>query len=138
MISSRSFFASLAVLMLVGCGASQARKTAGPTKNPNLITHEEIAAVMGDNDNAYDVIRRLRPSFLRTRGVSTMGRSDEPVLVVYLDMVKVAGTSYAALKGISSAHIRSIEYLNGIDATTRFGTDHGAGAILVSTRGPVE
>lgn len=127
----------LAVLAIIACGPTKP-KTASASKNPNLITRDEIAAVVSEQPTAYDVIRTLRPAFLRTRGSSTMGLSAEPVLVVYLDMIKVDGPSTTNLRRISSAQIRSIEYLNGIDATTRFGTDHGAGAILISTRGPIE
>ncbi len=138
MIKHRSVFGVLAFALLVGCGSAQTGKSTAISKKPNFISRAEIVSVVGDNDNAYDVIRRLRPSFLRTRGVSTMGSSREPALVVYVDMVKVNGSGGANLRAISAAQIGSIEYLNGIDATTRFGTDHGAGAILISTRGPVE
>jgi hypothetical protein len=128
-------FAASAIVALLGCGP-KAVHPAGTTKNPNLITQNEVASVISDNATAYDVIRKLRPAFLRSRGVSTMGLSAEPILVVYLDMVKVVGSPVTSLKSINAVQIRSIEYLNGIDATTRFGTDHGAGAILISTRGP--
>src|SRR4051812_19292010 len=136
MTKSSSIAGILAAILAIACAPAATTKPSSAAKNPNFISREEVVAVMGDNDNAYDVIRRLRPSFLRTRGTSTMGLSGEPVLVVYLDMVKVSGSSFTNLKAISAAQIRSIEYLNGIDATTRFGTDHGAGAILISTRGP--
>jgi hypothetical protein len=137
MTKPRFLLSLIAVSAIIACGPTKAR-TSSASKNPNLITRDEIAAVMADHPTAYDVIRTLRPAFLRTRGSSTMGLSAEPVLVVYLDMIKVDGTSSTNLRRIPSAQIRSIEYLNGIDATTRFGTDHGAGAILISTRGPIE
>lgn len=138
MTKSKSVSGILGLVLLVGCVSGQTTRKSVVANKPNLITRDEIVAVMADNDNAYDVIKRLRPAFLRTRGVSTMGGSSEPALVVYLDMMRVSGRSTTQLRAISAAQIRSIEYLNGIDATTRFGTDHGAGAILISTRGPVE
>jgi hypothetical protein len=138
MTKARFVPALLAFSMIVACGPTRTRTASSPSRDPNLITRDEIVSVMSDHPTAYDVIRALRPSYLRTRGSSTMGLSAEPVLVVYLDMIKVDGTSTANLKRIPSAQIRTIQYLNSIDATTRFGTDHGAGAILISTRGPVE
>jgi hypothetical protein len=38
------------------------------------------------------------------------------------------------LSGISDDHVERISLLSPIDATTRFGTDHASGAIMVVTR----
>jgi hypothetical protein len=35
---------------------------------------------------------------------------------------------------MSADYIREIHYINASDATTRFGTDHVGGAILITTR----
>jgi hypothetical protein len=38
-----------------------------------------------------------------------------------------------ALKEITVQEVREIRHLDGRDATMQYGTDHGAGAILVTT-----
>lgn len=112
-----------------GGGASAAKQ------NPNLISTEEIVA--SSASNAYEVIQRLRPSFLRTRGAvhGTPGATNamEMVdLVVYLNENRLGGSDQ--LRQISTNDIREIRYFNSSEATTKWGTGHSAGAIQVVSR----
>jgi hypothetical protein len=52
--------------------------------------------------------------------------------MVYLDGTKVGDIS--TLSGIASPPIQFIRWYSGQEATTKWGIDHGAGAIYVSTR----
>ena len=112
-----------------GGGASAAKQ------NPNLISTEEIVA--SSASNAYEVIQRLRPSFLRTRGAvhGTPGATNamEMVdLVVYLNENRLGGSDQ--LRQISTNDIREIRYFNSSEATTKWGTGHSAGAIQIVSR----
>jgi hypothetical protein len=91
-----------------------------------VITQAEIEAT--DVSTALDLIRRLRPEYLRARG----GGSSIGPVAFYLDGVKQQ--SIDALATISKEIVREVRYLNATDATMRFGTDHTGGAVLVSTR----
>ena len=77
----------------------------------------------------WDAIRRLRPQWLRTRGrTSLTGQSpDEPA-------VYVGGTRYGALRDLQRmevAQVARISFIEPIEATTRFGTGHTGGAIMI-------
>ena len=52
-------------------------------------------------------------------------------------MIYVDGVMYGKLESLHSLNIeeiREIEFISAGDATTRFGTDHLGGAILIRTR----
>jgi len=92
--------------------------------DPDLITREQIT--MLDVTYAIDAVRQLRPRWLRSRG----GIDEEPV--VYVDAARRGGTRVLAT--ITVENIEDIRYLSGPDATTRLGTGHRGGAILIRTR----
>lgn len=126
--------------LVAACASSG---SAGGGGGGSTITAEEIAAVDGAQ-NAYDVVQRLRPRFLRSRGTSSM-RSAGPegtsaaaptgsqfTAVVYVDGVRMGGPE--ALRNVPSTILQSITYVSGTDATTRYGTGHGGGVIEVVTK----
>ena len=135
MMGSRVFTALLTSALVVGCAT--AAVTRGAVKDPNVITAEEIAA--NPTTNAYDLIQRLRPNFLRTRGAvhgaAAPGGSSgfEAVDVsVYLDDTRVGGSEQ--LRQMGTSDIREIRYYSSSEATTKWGTGNTAGAIQVITR----
>ncbi|MEK6566904.1 MAG: hypothetical protein AABZ41_09395 [Bacteroidota bacterium] len=105
--------------LAVSCGPGGGLQTGGMR---DAITAEEIAAA--NAFNAYDAVTKLRPLFLQQRG------SSPPV--VYVDNVRY-GTP-ATLRDISTTNIQRIEYIGASDATTRFGTGHSGGVIMVSMK----
>ena|SRR3990170_7881838 len=114
---------------LIGC-APQAG-TATRTRNTNVLTAEEIAA--SQTPTAYDAIRKLRPTFLRTRGPNNF----EPGGGVQTAHVFLDGQRYGdieALKTMPVSTIREIRYLSASDATTKYGTGYMNGVIEVYTR----
>ena len=123
----RVLFAASA-LLLVACASGPS--SGGPSRNRNLITAEEIEGL--PVTTAFDLVERLRPAWLRARGPASMGsgRPDNPV--VYIDQVHTGGLE--ALERISSLVVEEIRFISGRDATTRFGMNHGGGAIMVSIR----
>ncbi len=80
--------------------------------------------------NLYDVILALRGNWVRVRSAeSIQGRSS--AVQVYLDMQRLNGLD--ELKSMSPLTIQTVQYLDALQASARFGMDHGAGAILVMT-----
>lgn len=119
-----------AIVSLAACNQQSASGTTKPTpKNSNIITADEIATV--NVSDAYQLIRQLRPNFLRTQGVVSPNRNTPAVPLVYVD--GVATGDVTNLRNVPSTGIVSIEYLNGIMATQRYGTIAGGGAILITT-----
>jgi hypothetical protein len=115
------------LLLLAACaaGPGQRRSTAVDHK---LITAEEMRAA-GFTD-AFRAVQSLRPQWLRVRGPTTLrGRE---TIKVYLDGLLLGGPEQ--LQQITASSISSIRFLDAIEATQRWGLDHGQGAIVVSTR----
>ncbi|CAA9317155.1 MAG: hypothetical protein AVDCRST_MAG89-1463 [uncultured Gemmatimonadetes bacterium] len=108
-------------------GASAAERTAAGARRNVLTPASWTLSTGGD---AYTMLSETRPGWLRSRERSR--GAVRSAVVVYLDENRLGGVE--TLRQIQISGIARIEYMNGIDATTRFGTNHGAGAILVTTR----
>lgn len=101
-------------------------------RNRSVLTAEEMELDKGGARSAYDIIERLRPEYLRSRGTSSLRTNKPSTAVVYVDEMRFG--ELASLKSINVALIYRVEYINAADATTRFGTNHLGGAILITTR----
>lgn len=138
----KRFPAFLLAVSLVGCASGGAKSAASgtsataamtaaaaPRGSTNVIVESEIPA--SGAQNALEVIQRVRPSMLRARNGTTeeTGVMD---IVFYIDGTRAGERQ--ALTAIPASNVREIRYLNATDATTRFGTGHALGAIIVSTK----
>jgi hypothetical protein len=121
---SRTMLALTLAVATTACATTGERQ---PTGNPNLITAEQIE--QSTATNAYDLVQNLRPRWLQVRGMTGAPTGET---AVYLD-----GTRFGeidALRRLNARGLRSLEFLNPTEATNRFGTGHGHGAILITTR----
>jgi len=100
----------------------------------DLITAVEIEERAPDAKSAYDVVQRLRPQFLRVRASGSIQKKEPVPVQVYVDGT-FRGTPYV-LRDLNKDGVVEIRYLSGSDATTRFGTGHENGAIIVRTGNP--
>jgi hypothetical protein len=122
-----------AVLLTFGCvsapsgGSSAASNAAAaPRTSRDVILADEI--VTSGARTALEAIKRLRPQMLQGRGVR-----ETQEIAIYVDGTRTEGTR-ADLEQIPASQVKEIRYLNGQDATQRFGANHGAGAILVTRK----
>jgi hypothetical protein len=100
-----------------------------PDYDPYRITALDIQALDGVA-TALEAVRALRPQFLRPRPSGSI-RYRQPVpIAVYVNGAR--RESIAALDQIRADAVIEIRWLSGNEATTRFGTNHESGAILVS------
>ena len=126
-------FALALVLYAVasGCGTGPG-PTTGLFRDRTILSGEEIETARTAGWTAWDLLAKLRPEYLRSRGPSSL-RSLEPVTaVVYV--VEMRFGELESLRTLSVDQISRVQYLNASDATTRFGTDHLGGAILIFTK----
>lgn len=111
-------------------------------RDRNRIDTEEIRT--SSAPNAYDLVKTLRPAWLRTRGATslqTTAMADPtsatgssavavpPEILVYIDGVRF-GTQ-DSLKDIGVSDVARLEFLDSSAATQRFGTGHSHGAIVI-------
>lgn len=109
---------------------SSSGRSARVSRNPNLITEAELAEVT--ERNVFDAIRRLRPAWLRVRGRGMVSMNLESTIPVYLDGIRRGST--ALLGRIRPSEVQEIRYLNPNDASIRYGSSHGDGAIQVTLK----
>ena len=120
--SSRSvlLMAFALALGLSGCASSGGGASRVAGASSTRIVLEELEP-LGQLD-ALQAVQRLRPQWLQSRG------SGLPVL--YVDGAPRGDVN--DLRFLPSDQIARIEYLNASDASTRYGTGHQGGAILVT------
>jgi hypothetical protein len=114
-------------LALLACASGPS--SGGTSRNRDVITLEEIEAQ--PISTAYDLVQRVRPTWFRNRGPSSIRGGSPSLPVVYVDEVWSGGLE--SLRRVSTQIIREIRYINGRDATTKWGLDHGGGVIMVLT-----
>ncbi len=122
----------IALVLLLFAGACSSTTRGSGSGSGNLITSESIESLGLEANDAYFVVDRIRPAWLRQRGPTSIQDPNSGFPVVYLD-----GTRYGdigELRGIRADQVATIQYLSSADATTRFGLGHVGGAILVMTR----
>jgi hypothetical protein len=129
MVTRRWALAGLLGLTSLACFSRQTR-SAG---SPDLITGAEIYGTSASN--AYDVINRLRPQWLRTQRTGAMSAGvRNQVIAVYVDGVRLG--DLAVLRSVNAAGLESMEYLDAIKAATVLrdpANQSVAGAIVIKT-----
>jgi hypothetical protein len=101
-------------------GSGGASRPAGATQN--RIVEAELAA-LGQVD-ALQAVNRLRPQWLSSRSGAA------PVL--YVDGQR--RSNLQELGTVRASEVEQMEYMSASDASTRYGTGHTGGAVLVTMR----
>jgi hypothetical protein len=137
----KRFIGLAALVLATACGSAQTPVTTGMSGSRDNLGQAEIQANRTSDMTAYELIAHLRPEYLRNRGQNTLRETtsasgpptyNAPTATVYLDNARFGDLE--SLKNISAESILRIQYLSASAATTRFGMDNSAGAILVFTK----
>ncbi len=129
-MAARVRIAWLATLLCVGVWASGGCASAGrsgPRADRSVITRQQIFEYQFVT--AFDAVQALRSNWLSDRGTNSLNTPTE--VQVYLDGSRMGGVS--SLRSIPTTTVQSIRYIDGNQATARWGLDHGRGVIFVST-----
>jgi hypothetical protein len=112
-------------VLLAACAASAGGGGGGGSSSQ--ITREQI----GDptEQTALTIIRRFQPGWLRPRSQGSFTNPEPAYAEVMLDQMHYGGLE--SLDRISADLIERIEYLDALDATTRYGTNFAGGVIIV-------
>jgi hypothetical protein len=111
-------------LLLLGCVASTpgAKPRPIPPSSKKVLC-EELRATR--EATLYDAIEASRPAFVHPRNAGREG----PAL--YVDDVPMA--EFDAIYSLSLTDVLEVAFMSGPDATTRYGTGHTGGALLIRT-----
>jgi hypothetical protein len=132
MMRSILIIGALATSIACASGGTSASGTtaSGVRRDPNLITEQEVATSLGAN--AFEVINRARPAFLRQRGQTTVTQGGSTYATVYVNSQQYGDVT--SLRGISVDQIREIRYYSASEAVTKFGSQNGTGVIQIITK----
>lgn len=120
-------------LFLAGVALSCTSRAPGgiPVPDSSYISSEEIDS--SHLSTAYDVIHKLRPQYLISRGKLTLDPTALPALPrVYVDNQFYGDAT--TLRGILVGVIESIRFYSGSSAQQKFGHDNAAGVIAIETK----
>lgn len=123
--------ALVTVATSLGC-ASASSVPGVPVRNAQVITQQEIvdAKIIG---TAYEVISRLRPNFLNSRGpTSIQGQAVSTFPNVYLDGVPYGDIN--SLRNIDGSLVGEVRMYQAWEAQTKFGMNNAAGVIAITIR----
>ena len=113
--------------------AGEAAPSPAPTRSSrNVLLRTELNEVQQAEMDAFTAIRQFRPNMLTGTNASTMGGGYGAAMTVFLNGNKQGGVE--ALRNIRMIEVEKIEYINGAEATQRFGTGYAGGAIMVTRR----
>jgi hypothetical protein len=131
------WLAVLVVAVSAGCasGGASSGTSARSSRSQDVIGEAEIASRVRDATNALQIVEQLRPQMLRSRGSSSLtpgATSDDALPRVYVDDISYGNVN--SLSNLNSVSIREIRFIKAGDATTRWGTGHTGGVILVTTK----
>ena len=108
-----------------------ATSPAGSSGDRDLLTRTQLEAV--SYGTAYEAVRRFRPIWLRSeRGADSFIAQGMRGLRIYVD-----GVYYGEVESLRTLQVQDIEeirYLDKREATLEFGTNHGEGALMITTR----
>jgi hypothetical protein len=121
--------APLIVASSIAClGCSSAQKSdPAPRADRTVITQAQILAHRFTN--AYEAVEALHSNWLHAKGTNSFSSPSE--VRVYVDDTSLGNIE--TLKSITAPTIRTIQHFDGLAATARWGLDHGAGVILITT-----
>lgn len=107
-----------------------------PKSSSTLLTTNDIEQVRGAVANAYDVVKMLRPRWLRTNDVrlpSTAGSGMQSLEVhVYVDDRDMGDVGY--LRSIPPSQVFTLRYMSTAEVGARFGPASGPGIVVTLKR----
>ena len=133
MIRTRLCIAA-ALALVTACASTPApvgdpAPASNASRHTDFITAEELADPSIAVGNALEAVRRLRPSFLMSRGASSLQNTTAGSVHVSIDGAPLLTVDNLAR--LRPAQIAEIRYLNGTDAAQRYGSSAGSGGVIL-------
>ena len=115
-------FALALAFGIAGCASSGGSSSRPAGSSSTRIVRAELAT-LPDMD-AFLAIERLRPRWLQSRSGD--------IVQLYIDGSR--RSNVRDLQTLRIGEVEQMEYMSSNDATTRYGTGHAGGAVLVTSR----
>jgi hypothetical protein len=119
----------IAMTSVVACARPAAQSGAG--RGPNtILTVAQLTAT--NTENLYDAINRLRPSWLSSRGPTSVTNSTPTEVSVFMGGSFLGHSEY--LKEIRVLDVTEVRYWDAGSASARFGVGHPRGVIELTRK----
>ena len=118
-----------ALLSILLAACAPATFNAYPERDPDLITFDQLESVRGQS--AFEAIRKVRPSFLYSRGPTTFYGSTGTFATVYVDGMRYG--SIDLLRQFPAAWIKEVR-LYRVSSPGNVNPGEFGGVISISTR----
>lgn len=116
--------------IVLSCAASRQTDSARPRSSSRSVISQEELAALPQQLSALDAVRRLRSTWLRTRGMAGMGSAQS--VQIFVDNVHAGDVNFLESRSLDG--IVEMRHFSGTDATTKWGTGVGGGVIELITR----
>ena len=131
----RAGIACVALVTALATGGCHRSTATAPGAEPAAVPASRAVITEAQIDEghfttAMEAVESLRANWLHQRGTDSFNNPGE--VQVYLDNVRLGGID--TLRGIQANPIISIRFISGLEASGRWGLDHGHGVIFISTR----
>ena len=126
-MSAKSLYIMTLAAAMACASAGGSGSGSGTYRDPIVITEQEIGA--SNESNAFDVVQKLRPLFLKTRGRTSISAGGTEYASVFVDGQYNGDLS--TLRNLVASQVREIRYLSGPEAGGKYGIRYGSGAIDV-------
>jgi hypothetical protein len=116
----------IALAGAVACASTTTGIPRQPTDR-NVIYQTELESV--GSSNLYELIERVRPNFLRSRGPTSLTTAGDEYPIVFVD-----GRRYgdlASLKSLITSQVSEVRYYDASAAAAKFGMINAPGVIDV-------
>ena len=115
------------------CGGAAAAELTleAPTeqsRNVDMVTGAELEETL--ETTVYDALQRLRPQWLRARGVARTGGNQS--VSVFINRQRMGDVDF--LRTLQPDVVREIRFYSGTEATMTFGSDNTGGVINITRR----
>ncbi|HWV58292.1 MAG TPA: hypothetical protein VNZ57_12635 [Longimicrobiales bacterium] len=124
----RGWCAALLTMVVSAACAAQGVPGRSMTSTRYMLTADELTRA--SHANVYDAIDNLRPNWLRPCCVDSFTNPSR--VQAYVDDVRISGVE--ELRTIAVQDVQYVRWFNGVEASSRWGLDHGAGAVYVALR----
>ena len=133
-MTAARIFLLLVTGAVIGCAPSVSGTSGGNAPDSHTVLRFDEINQAGVGGTAYDVISRLRPGFLISRGQATIsnGTAASSYPNIYLDGVPYGDIN--TLRTIDASHIGEVRLFQAWEAQTKFGVGNNGGVIAITTR----
>lgn len=113
--------------LLIGCASAGTQKGSGGGSGTTL-TREQLSTT--NADNLYEAINKLRPSWLSSRGPTSVTDATPTGVDVFMGNTLLGKADY--LRQVRPGDVTEVKYWDSGSAAARFGMGHPRGVIEIT------